>query len=105
MGANLISEPWQYVIYEFGARFDGFYCFVRVANSMFVVRDENERIMLDPGKKFTNSLRDVVSDANEDRIPLKMLQLADVMTFMLADVESALVHARHCTRMHVMPSQ
>ena len=77
-----------------------------VRNTTFdVFGNYNKRIVFYCRQKVLNPLRHIASNANEGRVLFKMLQFIEVMTLMIAYIDSALLHARHHTRMHTMPSK
>ena len=77
-----------------------------VHNASFnVVCNENERTMFNSRKKLLYPLRHITSNTNKDGVILKMLQSTNIVTLMLAYINSALVHARQCTGMYLMPSE
>ena len=77
---------------------------VRKATSDLVC-DDYERTVFYFRKNSLHPLRHITSDANEDRVILQVVQSGDIVTLMLAYIDSPLLHARNHTRMYPMPSQ
>jgi hypothetical protein len=75
--------------YETSACFDGFYCFVGVRKATSdVVCDDYERTVFNFRKNPLDPLRHIPSDANENRVILQVVQSSDIVTLMLAYIDS-----------------
>ena len=93
IAADLIRDAWRHFIYETSACFDGFYCFVGVLKATSdIVCDDYERTVFNFRKNSLDPLRYITSDANENRVILQVVQSGDIVTLMLAYINSPLLH-------------
>ena len=67
--------------------------------------DDNERSVVDCREKSLDPLRHIVGNTNEDSVTIKMFHSTNVVTFMLAYIDSAFVHTRYYSGMHLMSSE
>jgi hypothetical protein len=105
IAADLIRDAWRHLIYETSACLDGLYCFVRVRKATAdLVCDDYQCAVFDFHKNLLDPLRYITSDANKDRVILQVVQSGDIVTLMLAYIDSPFLHARNHTRMYPMSS-